>query len=149
MNKAFVREPEPDGKAYCPHCGTLGIAVGRETLDHHVLPEHRTKLAKDAWFCDFAKCEVAYFDLYDRIVLTNELAGTVYPKDLDAPVCPCFEFTIEDVNAAIDSRSPKSIRDLIEKSKTKAANCRVLAASGQCCIQEVQRLYIRAIGVSG
>ncbi len=48
MNKAFVREPEPDGKAYCPSCGTLGIAVGRETVDHHVLPEHRTQLADDA-----------------------------------------------------------------------------------------------------
>lgn len=31
MNKAFLREPEPDGRAYCPWCQSLGEAVGRET----------------------------------------------------------------------------------------------------------------------
>ncbi len=149
MNKAFVREPEPDGKAYCSRCGTLGIAVDRVTIDHHVMPDHRNQLADDAWFCDFAKCQVAYFDLYDRVVMTHELLSPVYPKDSEAPLCPCFGFTLEDVHAAIDKRSPGSIRELLEKSKTKAANCRVLAPSGQCCLQEVQRLYIRGVGASG
>jgi hypothetical protein len=149
MNKAFVREPELDGKAYCPQCGTLGIEVGRATLDHHIALDHRTKLADDAWFCDFAKCQVAYFDMFDRIVITNELISPVYPKDSNAPLCPCFGFTMEDVDAAIDKRSPIAIRQLLEKSKTKDANCRILAPSGQCCMQEVQRLYIRGVGVTG
>ena len=32
MNKAFVREPEFDGRLFCPLCQTLGVAVGAEAL---------------------------------------------------------------------------------------------------------------------
>ena len=32
MNKAFVREPDDTGAGHCPRCGSLGIAVGAETL---------------------------------------------------------------------------------------------------------------------
>ena len=28
MNKAFVREPDDDGRAYCPRCNSLGAPVG-------------------------------------------------------------------------------------------------------------------------
>ena len=27
MNKAFVREPDFDGRAFCPRCGALGLPV--------------------------------------------------------------------------------------------------------------------------
>jgi hypothetical protein len=146
MNKAFVREPEQDGKAYCPRCGTLGIAVGQSTLDHHISVDRRSELAGDAWYCDFAKCEVAYFDLFERMVLVSDLRKGIYPKDADAPICPCFGITKEDIDAAIENRSPGPIRELIAKSKSTEANCRMLAPSGQCCLQEVQRLYIRGVG---
>lgn len=123
-------------------------SVGRETLDHHIHSDQRTKFADNAWFCDYAKCQVAYFDLYERMVMTDELVRPVYPKDPQAPVCPCFGFTLDDIDEAIDKRSPDSIRELMQQSKTAAAKCRVLAASGQCCLQEVQRLYIRGVGVA-
>lgn len=148
MNKAFVREPEADGKAYCPGCGTLGVAVGRTTLDHHIHADARAKLADGAWFCGFGRCEVAYFDLFERRVLVSELQTTVYPKDPDAPICPCFGFTVEEIDAAILQRSPEPIREMLAKSKSKQANCGTLAPSGQCCMQEVQRLYIRGVGAS-
>jgi len=61
MNKAFVREPEFDEKAYCPRCGALGIAVGRATLDHHIHADSRAKLGDDAWFCG-NQATVAWFD---------------------------------------------------------------------------------------
>ncbi len=144
MNKAFVREQEPDGRAYCPQCGTLGVAVGKSTLDHHILAEARSKVGAGAWFCGFARCEVAYFDLFERLVLVSELKHPIYPKDLDAPICPCFGFTLEDIDTAIRQRSPASIRELLAKSKSKEAKCEYLAADGQCCMQEVQRHYIRA-----
>lgn len=148
MNKAFVREPDFDGKAYCPRCGALGAIVGRVTLDHHIQADARAKLGDDAWFCDFSKCEVAYFDLFERLVLVSELRSEIYPKDANAPICPCFGFTLEDVNEAILQRSPGSIRELMAKSKSKQANCGTLAPNGQCCMQEVQRLYIRGIDAS-
>lgn len=146
MNKAFLRDPEPDGRAYCPSCQALGDAVGRATLDYHIQPSVRDKFGNDGWFCSYPDCEVAYFDLYDRTILIGELRFQIYPKNLDAPICPCFGFTIEQLDATIDMRSPAPIRDLLAKSKTMAANCAVLAANGRCCMQEVQRLYVRGIG---
>ncbi len=146
MNKAFVREAEPDGTAYCPQCGTLGVVVSKATLDQHINADSRLKLGAGAWFCSFARCEVGYFDLFERVVLVSELLHPVYPKDTNAPICPCFDFKLEDVELAIQQRSPASIRELLKKSKSEAANCRNLAANGQCCMQEVQRLYIRGVG---
>lgn len=145
MNKAFVREPEPDGRAFCRTCGALGIAVTRATLDHHIQARARSKLGADGWFCPFPGCDTAYFDLFERAVMVDELRHAVYPKSADAPICPCFGFTLDDLSAAIDRRSPESIRELLTKSRSQAANCSILAASGQCCMQEVQRLYIRGV----
>ena len=86
MNKAFVREPEFDGKAYCPKCGSLGTAVSDPTLDQHVQESRRSRLGDAAWFCSFAKCDIAYFDLFESSVSVNELQTPVYPKDADAPI---------------------------------------------------------------
>lgn len=145
MNKAFVREPEPDGRAFCPSCGALGVAVDRMTLDHQIRADARSKFGADGWFCPFPACDTAYFDLFERVVLVNELRHPVYPKSIDAPICACFGFTMDDVDAAVRLRSPESIRALLAKSKTKEANCAILAANGQCCMPEVQRLYIRGV----
>jgi hypothetical protein len=149
MNKAFVREPEFDGKAYCPQCGSLGVAVSEATLDHHVQESVRSRLGDAAWFCGFAKCEVAYFDLFESRVAVDELRTPVYPKDVEAPLCACFGFTIDDLEADVSEGKPTRIRELLEKSKSNAANCRVLAADGCCCMREVQRLYMMRTGSGG
>ena len=148
MNKAFLREPEQDGRAYCPKCQSLGIPIGLATLDYHVLDNARNKLGNDGWFCPYPDCDVAYFDLYDRVVLIGDLKNPVFPKSQEAPICPCFGFTVEQLDAAIDLQSPLALRELLAKSKTAAANCSVLAASGRCCMTEVQRLYIRGVSAS-
>lgn len=145
MNKAFIREPEFDGRAYCPRCGSIGTAVGEAVLDHHIRPESRRRLGDAAWFCGFARCDAAYFDLLERLVTVEELQAAVYPKDPRAPVCPCFGFTLDDVDADIAEHSPSRTRELLAKSKTPDARCATLAADGQCCIAELQRLYIRGV----
>ena len=145
MNKAFVREPEPDARAFCPSCGATGVAVDRATLDQQIRPGSRSKLGTDGWFCPTPACDTAYFDLMERVVLINELQRSVYPKSLDAPICPCFGFTLDDLDTAVHRRSPELIRELLAKSKSSEAQCVRLAANGRCCIQEVQRLYIRGI----
>lgn len=148
MNKAFVREPEPDERAFCPRCAALGVQVRRATLDYHIRADSRAKIGVCAWFCGFANCEIAYFDLFERVVLVNELCHPIYPKDTSAAICPCFGFTLEDVDEAIQERSPIKIRELLTKSKSNEANCGVLAPNGQCCMQEVQRLYTQGIGAA-
>ena len=145
MNKAFVREPEFDGRAYCPRCGSLGTPVSSTVLDHHVQQQTRSRLGDSAWFCGFARCDVAYFDLFERSVAVNELRCAVYPKDAALPICACFGFTLEDIEADVGEGTPTRIRALLAKSKSSDAHCRTLAADGRCCMSEVQRLYMRRI----
>lgn len=149
MNKAFVREPELDGKAYCPRCGTLGIAVGQATLDHQIQHDCRAKLGDSAYFCGFGRCDVAYFDDFERLVFVSELRQAIYPKDLDAAICPCFGFSSAEIDHAIEQKSPQPIREMLAKSKSRQANCVTHSPSGRCCMQEIQRLYIRGVSGSG
>src|SRR5688500_16963770 len=65
--KAFVKEPEMDGRAYCPRCGTLGIAVSAGPLDTHIQLASRAKMHDAAWFCSFPQCEVAYFNVFETV----------------------------------------------------------------------------------
>ena len=44
-------------------------------------------MPESAWFCNFPRCEVAYFNEFEEVVLVTELVCPVYPKDFDAPVC--------------------------------------------------------------
>ncbi len=143
MNIAFVREPESDGRQHCPRCGTLGIPVSAAPLDRYIGPESRGKIGETAWFCNFARCEVAYFDQLDEVVLVGELQRPVYPKDFDAPNCDCFGFTYTDVEADVAAGTPTRIRDLLVKTKSPAANCYSLAADGRCCLATVQELYMK------
>ena len=143
MNKAFVREPEFDGRAYCPQCGSLGYAVGSATLDHNIREQPRPRMGDSAWFCGYGPCDVAYFDLFESVVAVDELRREVYPKDPDAPICACFGFGEESIDADIRDGTPTRIRELLEKSKSSSARCGELAADGQCCMREVQRIYMR------
>jgi len=143
MNKAFVREPDVDERGYCPRCGTLGMPVMSGPMDRHIRPETRAKLGDMAWFCGFERCDVAYFNLFEAIVALDELIGSVYPHDLDAPLCACFGFTYDDVDADAREEVPTRIRKLLERSKSPEAQCDTLAVDGQCCMREVQRLYMK------
>jgi hypothetical protein len=143
MNKAFVREPDDDGRAYCPRCRSLGLPVAAGPLDTHIRPESRSKMRDDAWFCNFPRCDVAYFNQFDTVVTTDELRTPVYPKDANAPLCACFGFSYDDVVADIDDGTPTRIRALLAKSKSPAANCHTLAPDGRCCMSAVQELYMK------
>ena len=140
MNKAFTREPDPDIRMLCPRCGSAGSSVTKSTLDGHIHEQSRSKLGDSASFCSFARCEVVYFDQFDRTVVVNELRSPVYPKDPAAPVCACFGFSLEEVEADVEQGMPVRIRELLAKSKSSDARCQTLAADGQCCMKEVQRL---------
>jgi hypothetical protein len=143
MNKAFVREPEDDGRAYCPRCRSLGLAVEAGPLDTHIRPEFRSKLREAAWYCNFPRCDVAYFNDFDVVVTIDELNAPVYPKHAHAPLCACFGFSYDDVLADVDDSTPTRIRALLAKSKSPEARCRTVAADGRCCMTAVQELYFK------
>jgi hypothetical protein len=148
MNKAFVREPEDDGRAFCPRCKTFGLPVEAGPLDTHIRPESRGKLGDSAWFCGFPRCDVAYFNLYGANVMMDELKAPVYPYDPDAPICACFGLTYDDVEADVREGQPMRIRELFAKAKSDASQCYTLAADGRPCMQAVQELYMKLRGES-
>ena len=143
MNKAFVREPDADGRVLCPRCGTPGTAVGTGPLDTHIQESVRSRLADSGWYCGYAACEVAYFNMFEQCVLVNELRSPVYPYDIDAPICACFGLTWDDVETDSRNDTPLRIRQLLTKSKSPEARCQLLAVNGQCCIRDVQQLYMK------
>ncbi|SFI00905.1 hypothetical protein [Planctomicrobium piriforme] len=143
MNKAFVREPDDDGRAFCPRCGALGTPVTSGPLDQHVVAAARSRLGASAWFCAYPPCEVAYFDAFDSVVLVSELQHPVYPKDTDASLCACFGFSLEDIQDDVDSPTPVRIRELLAKSQSPEARCQTLAPDGRCCMAEIKRLYMK------
>jgi hypothetical protein len=146
MNKAFVREPESDGRQHCPRCGALGIPVGAAPLDKYIRSESRTKMREAAWFCNFPRCEVAYFNEFEEMVFVDELNTPVYPKDFDAPLCACFGLSYSDIEADVREGKPTRIRELLAKSKSPDARCQSLSAEGRSCIGAVQELYMRLRG---
>ena len=57
----------------------------------------------------------------------DELRAPVYPKDVDAPICACFGFTIDEIEADAQDGTPTRIRELLAKSKSDA--CQLPARS--------------------
>ncbi len=143
MNKAFVKEIEADARVLCPKCGAIGTAVGKGPLDTHVRAEARSRISDSAWCCGNSDCTVVYFNLFDQTVTADELNKPVYPYSLDSPICHCFGFTYEDVDRDSREPVPHRIRELVAKSKSPDARCQALAVDGQCCLREVQRLYLK------
>ena len=148
MNKAFIKEPDDTGQRHCPRCGSLGTAVQLETLQAHLTPEALRNLSDAAYFCPYPRCDVVYFDAFDRQATTDVLLHGVYPKDREAPMCGCFGLTEEDVEQDIREGGATRVRELLAKAKSPDARCTVRSASGQCCVPEVQRYFMKLRGAS-
>ena len=67
----------------------------------HLRPEAQANLSETAWFCPFPRCEVAYFDTFERVATVDQLRYPVWPKDGEAPLCSCFGLTRDDVEQDI------------------------------------------------
>jgi hypothetical protein len=119
------------------------LPVGEGPLAKYVRPEARGRLHGSAWFCNFPRCEVAYFTDFEETVRVDELTTAVYPKDFDAPLCACFGLAYDDVEADLREGTPVRIRELFAKAKSPAARCHLAAADGRCCVAAVQELYMK------
>ena len=144
MNKAFVREPDNTAD-YCPRCGSKGEPVGGETLGSFLTDVQRRAVTESANFCPSPKCEVVYFDSFERTVLAADVQRPVYPKDPAAPLCACFGLTREDIEGDVQEGVTTRVKEIIEKATSSAARCRQMAANGKPCIAYVQGYYIRCL----
>jgi hypothetical protein len=142
MNKAFTRESDATGE-YCPRCGSLGQPVKRDTVAGQVHPGTELSLAVTANFCPHPSCEVAYFDMFERIVTVSALRHPIYPKDADAPICACFGFTCAEIDEDLSEGEVTRTKSLLERAKSDSSRCELLAANGRSCVPEVQRYYMQ------
>jgi hypothetical protein len=125
MNKAFVREPDQTGPAKCPRCGSLGTTVGAQTLDAWLSPGARRMLP---------------------VITVDEVDRPVYPKDPSAPMCGCFGFTLDDIEADLAEGGVTRTKALVARAKTSEAQCATQSPDGRSCVGEVQRCYMRMKG---
>jgi hypothetical protein len=142
MNKAFVREPDRTAD-YCPRCGAKGEPVGSETLASHLPQNRKSSLSDPANFCPSPRCDVAYFDTLERVVLVADLLRAVYPKDPTAPICACFGLRREEIEQDVKEGVVTRTKAVLEKAKSPAARCRQLAANGRSCVPYVQKYYLQ------
>lgn len=141
MSRAFVRDPDP-GEPVCPGCGTPGEAVGTATLDAQLGPEDRAGLrGAAAFYCVNPDCPTAYFTAWGGSVAAGRLASRAWPKDPEAPACPCFGITAAEV--ATDARDGRKerVRDLMERSKGPEARCTERCPDGRPCLERILRLF--------
>jgi hypothetical protein len=143
MNKAFVREPEQSGAAHCPRCGSAGQAVGSVTLDAQLPAGVRGALGDFAWFCPFLRCDVVYFDDFERVVPTSEFDRPIYPKSPEAPICACFGLTTDDIERDVREGVVTRTKAGVQRANSAEAHCSTAAANGVSCVAEVQRCYMR------
>jgi hypothetical protein len=122
----------------------LAIAVGAETLAAQLDAESRKQLADAAFYCPYPKCDVAYFDRFERTVSVDQLGRPTFPKDPSAPMCNCFGFTTAEIDADLREGTTVRVKSLLAKSKSVEAHCATSAPDGRCCAAEVQRYYMRA-----
>ena len=144
MNKAFVREPDVPRDVRCPHCEIIGLPVGRATIEAHLPEEARRHLADaNAFFCPNPRCPVGYFDIFEQNTAGEHFQNSVYPKYPNAPICSCFELYAQDVIQDARAGNASGVRLLIERSEGREALCRVCSPDGQCCVAQVQKLYLK------
>lgn len=146
MNKAFVREPDSSAPVRCPRCGSQGTSVGAVTLDAWLSPESRRMMPDTANFCPFQRCEVVYFDHFERVITVDEIDRRVYPKHPSAPICGCFGFSLDDIEADLADGGVARTKAIVARSKSAEAHCLTAAVDGRCCAAEVQRNYMRMKG---
>jgi hypothetical protein len=143
MNKAFVKEQEDAGNR-CPKCGSPGQIVYEATLAAHVPAELRADFSNTAYFCPHETCTVAYFDQLERVIPAEGLTHAVYPKDPDAPICPCFGLTCDEIEADARAGDVERIREHLRRAQSDEARCATLAPDGQSCIARVQKHYMQS-----
>jgi hypothetical protein len=147
MNKAFVREPD-SSEERCPACGAIGQPVQRRTVELHARPESVGRIASVANFCPTPRCDVVYFDMFERTIPQSELRSPVYPKDPQAPICACFGLTVADIDQDLAEGTNQRTKACVLRAQSAEANCEACAPNGRSCVAAVQGYFLQRRGLS-
>lgn len=150
-----LHPPQKCGPAQCPECGELGKTVQRITLGALLKPEKRPQIPRqeEFCFCRNATCDVVYF-ISDRVFFRkndlNILVGLKEPQNPRVPVCYCFGWTPEKIQAEIKSTGKTTAIDQI-KTQVQAGNCycEITNPQGSCCLGNVSKAVKEAFKLVG
>ncbi len=145
-----LHPPQKCGPTKCPECGELGKTVQRITLGALLKPEKRSGIPKqkEFCFCRSAPCAVVYF-VPDRVLFRKDdlsvPVGLKEPQNPTAPVCYCFGWTPEKIQAEIRNTGKSTVIDQI-KAQVQAGNCycEITNPQGSCCLGNVSQAVKQA-----
>jgi Zinc binding domain len=146
MNKAFVKEAEPSHD-YCPRCGSDGDPVEPRTVAAHVDESVAKTLGGALSYCPSERCEVVYFDSFGRSIFVEMLRAPAYPKAPDAPICPCFGLTCEEIQRDVEEGVATRTKGIVARAKSAEARCDIFAVDGRSCVPRVQKYYMKYKGL--
>lgn len=149
VNKAFLREPDEPDDLRCPRCQVLGQPASREAAAALMPVEELRRLGNTVWFCPNPGCDAGYYDGFEQSVPAARFQRPVYPKDPRAPICPCLGLTAEAVEADARAGNPAGVKALIARTKAAPMSCATRTPTGRCCVDEVQRLYLKTAAKQG
>jgi len=134
----------------CPVCGQQGKTVGRLTLGALLKPDRRPQIPNqsEVCFCKTATCDVVYFLAGRPLFRKDDLAvrvGLKEPDDPTAPVCYCFGWTPQKIQAELEATGRSMVIEQI-KAQVKAGNCscEVTNPQGSCCLGNVAKAVQQA-----
>jgi len=143
--------PTKCGPTKCPKCGGLGKTVQRITLGALLKPESRSRIPiqDEFCFCRTPDCEVVYFRANEVLFQKDDLTVPVGPKEpgnTKTPVCYCFGWTPEKIQAEIKETGKSTAIDQI-KAQVRAGNCycEVTNPQGSCCLGNVSQAVKQAL----
>lgn len=134
--------PEPR----CPACQTAGELVAPLTLDAQLSPEDRKAIGDRVYYCPNPSCPTGYFSAWDAVVPLARLRSRSWPKDPNAPLCPCFNLKAEDIVADAQSGRKNRVQEIREEADAPDARCPKLCPDGRSCVPQVMRLFRENFG---
>ncbi|MCA1593364.1 MAG: hypothetical protein LC754_12095 [Acidobacteria bacterium] len=139
-----ISRKHPPTNAQCPACEDVGRKVERQTVLHHVRPEHLSRVNGEAYrFCATPSCTVVYYGEDGARFTVADVREPVTEKTSgDArPICYCFGFSEGDVRRELACHGAITIPQQISRlTKAAMCACEVRNPSGACCLGLVNKI---------
>lgn len=128
----------------CHECGVQGKSVSLRTLEHLLRHSALERIDRSAEyrFCRTPGCSTVYYnDSEQGSFSLAEVLVRVGQKQPGppTPVCYCFDFTVEQVAAEVESSGESTIPDQITtRIQSGECACEIRNPQGSCCLGNVR-----------
>lgn len=121
----------------CPVNGPENAEVSVRTISHHIkAPWDWVPTVERYFFCDDAKCDVAYFGADDSVILKSQLRTCIGVKEHAGDDLLCYRF---GVSKAAFSQQPSTRNFIMAKTKAGLCSCDTSNPSGRCCLKDFSK----------